>query len=192
MYTENIGAKSTSIIESKFNIEIDEDFNILGEIPFDEQSYSIDYLQELSENYNSNARFSVSIGVVIGSALLDALIAATATVLIAGITYTLITEVVSTLKNNRDYTHYKAAIRYSPKLKRYDLFVGNAISFTKAVSRLKGGNDVWSKTAAAAGNVARTAGNGNEAIRDNPHGGVGYYPHYHIYDRSGGHSFYSY
>ena len=151
MFTENINTRGNSITESNFNIEIDESFNVLGAIPVDEQFYSIDYLEDLSENYNPNARFAISIGSVIGAAVLKALIATTATVVIAGVTYTLITEVVSTLKNNKNYTHYKAAIRYSSKLKRYDLFVGDAISFTKAVSRLKNGNDVWSKAAASAG-----------------------------------------
>lgn len=192
MYTENINSRSNSKTETNFNIEIDENFNISGDILVDEEFYSIDYLEELSENYNDNSRFVLSLGSVLGAAVLKALIATTATVVIAGVTYALITEVATTLKNNKNYTHYKAAIRYSSKLKRYDLFVGDDISFTKAVSRLKNGNDVWSKASASAGNVARTAGNGNEPIRDNPHGGAGYYPHYHIYDRSGGHSFYSY
>lgn len=57
---------------------------------------------------------------------------------------------------------------------------------------MKAGNDVWSTSKNNAQKIARLAGNGKTPIGPEKHGNgkPGYYSHYHIYNRSGGHSFY--
>lgn len=74
------------------------------------------------------------------------------------------------------------------------VMIGNKpLTLDEAASRLKGAppyNDVWSTDSVKAFKVAAKAGNGKTPIHDSAHGGEGYLPHWHIYNRSGGHSFY--
>lgn len=77
------------------------------------------------------------------------------------------------------------------------------MTHNQAVSRLKGGNDTWSISERYAYKVACSAGNGRTPASTNKKGGEnhgydsktgkqkpGYYWHYHMYNRKGGHSFY--
>ncbi len=58
----------------------------------------------------------------------------------------------------------------------------------------KKNNNVWSKTYALAATVAKDAGNGRTPIGPERDKGKtsaeGYYFHFHIHNRTGGHSFY--
>ena len=56
------------------------------------------------------------------------------------------------------------------------------------------GEDVTAKSRRLAKDIAQEAGGGRPPIHDEPHGPVteGYRPHYHLWDRSGGHVFYSF
>lgn len=121
----------------------------------------------------------------IGEALLSHLIAASAAVVIAGVTYTVASKVASKLRN-KSYDHYAAVIR------KGDVYIGNPISYSAAVARMKSGGDVWSKSYSLAAKVARGAGNGRTPVGPERHGNgkPGYYWHFHTYNRSGGHSFY--
>lgn len=183
---ENI--KTRSLLEnSTFNMEINENFEPSGLIEYDGEKYSL----ETTDANTSNARFVIGLPAIIGSALVSALIAASASIIIYGVRYFLKAEIESALRKKK-YKHYQAAVRYSEKLKRYDLFIGDALGETGASGRMKAGNDVWSTSKTGASNIARLAGGGKNPVGAEKHGGgkPGYYWHYHTYNRKGGHSFY--
>lgn len=65
------------------------------------------------------------------------------------------------------------------------------VGFKEAVRALRRGEDVLSSSRQAARQVADAAGGGaGRAVKDLPHGGQGYNPHYHTFNRAGGHSFF--
>lgn len=111
--------------------------------------------------------------------------------MIAGVTYTLASEIVPTLRN-KNYDHYAAYLKT-----KEGVYIGNPISLSEAISRLNGKdfetNNVWLKTSGLAKKVAKEAGGGREPVFDSPHGSYPkFLPHFHKWNRSGGHSFYSY
>ncbi|PLR78720.1 hypothetical protein CU633_03980 [Bacillus sp. V3-13] len=135
--------------------------------------------------------FLVPIGVVIGEALLAHLISIGLAIVIGGVTYTLASEIASKLKN-KNYDHYAAYLNTSK-----GVYIGDPISFSTAVARLNGStfssNNVWSKNGTLAKKVAQSAGGGRTPVFDGPHGTYPkFLPHFHKWNRSGGHSFYSY
>lgn len=150
---------------------------------------------ETGEEYSINTdelqasfAFLLPLGVVIGETLLAHLVAAGLAITIAGVTYAAATEVIEKL-NKEKHNHYAA------KLKSNVLYIGNNVSLSTAASLLKSGEDVWSKSGDLAAKVAREAGGGRPAVPSENHWDKGlkkhrYYNHYHIYNRSGGHSFY--
>ena len=145
---------------------------------------------ELNTNeLHASFAFLIPIGVIIGEALLEHLIAIGLAAVIAGVTYTVASSVSETLRK-KQYDHYPAYI----DKKKDRVMIGNKpLTLDKAASRLKGAppyNDVWSTDSVKALKVAAKAGNGKPPIHDSAHGGEGYLPHWHIYNRSGGHSFY--
>lgn len=177
--------KSKSVLESStFNIEINEDFEPIGTIKYNGDEYN---LKEIDVNPNTR----MALTAVVGSALITYLIAISASVVILGVTYVLATEIASELRKKKP-KHYQAAIRYSKKFKRNELFIGNSLGETGASGRLKAGNDVWSTSQAGAKKIAKLAGGNKEPIGAEKHGGgkPGYYWHYHTYNRKGGHSFF--
>lgn len=145
---------------------------------------------ELNTNeLHASFAFLIPIGVIIGEALLEHLIAIGLAAVIAGVTYTVASSVSETLRK-KQYDHYPAYI----DKKKDRVMIGNKpLTLDEAASRLKGAppyNDVWSTDSVKAFKVAAKAGNGKPPIHDSAHGGEGYLPHWHIYNRSGGHSFY--
>ncbi|CEK40090.1 hypothetical protein [Paraclostridium sordellii] len=175
-----------NIENSSFNIEINEDFKPMGTIKYNDEEHSVQNIDT-----NMDARFVAALPVIVGSALITALIQASATVIVAGVTYVLATEIASALRK-KNYKHYQATVKYSSKLKRNDLFIGNALGETGASGRLKAGNDVWSTSKSGAQKIAKLAGGGKTPVGAEKHGNgkPGYYWHYHTYNRKGGHSFY--
>lgn len=136
--------------------------------------------------------FLVPIGVVIGEWLLAQLIAAATAVTIGGIVYTVATEVAETLKKEK-YNHYAA------KIMQGKIWLGPALSLDQAVSRFIGfdiyNRDVWSTKFNYAWQVAYEAGGkktpvGPETSNGSDDEGI-YWPHYHTWNRVGGHSFYN-
>ena len=179
--------KSRSILDkSTFDIEINEEFEPVGVLEYNGEKYDLE-----TTDINQNARVVLALPAIVGSALVSALIAASATVIIAGVTYVLATEIASTLRKKQP-KHYQAAIRYSKKLKRNELFIGDSLGETGASGRLKAGNDVWSTSQAGAKKIAKLAGGNKEPVGAEKHGGgkPGYYWHYHTHNRKGGHSFF--
>lgn len=141
-----------------------------------------------TDKLQASLAFLVPLGVVIGEALLAHLVAAGLAITIAGVTYVVASEIVDKLKKEK-HNHYAA------KLKNNVLYIADNISLAKATSLLKSGGDVWSKTSELAAKVAKEAGGGRAPIPSENHWNKGskkdlFYSHYHIYNRSGGHSFY--
>lgn len=95
--------------------------------------------------------FLIPIAVVVGEALLEHLIAMGLAFVIAGVTYTLASEIVPTLRN-KNYDHYAAYLKT-----KEGVYIGNPISLSEAISRLNGKdfetNNVWSKTSGLAKKV---------------------------------------
>lgn len=135
--------------------------------------------------------FLVPLGVVVGEALIAALLASAIAVTIGGIVWTTVGSVKEKIRNEQ-YNHYMA------KIMQGNVYIGNAISLTQASSRLAGispaDNNVWSKNSALAEQVALLAGGGKKPIGPElqveqvPN--VFYYVHYHTWNRAGGHSFF--
>ncbi|MEW4371824.1 hypothetical protein [Paenibacillus kandeliae] len=153
--------------------------------------------QEISTVHNSTGEvtpqvvFLVPLGVVVGEALLAALLASAIAVTIGGIVWTTVGSIKEKIRNQQ-YDHYMA------KVMQGDVYIGNPISLTQASNRLAGisplDNNVWSKNSASAKQVARLAGGGIEPIgpelqvEQQPN--IFYYVHYHTWNRAGGHSFF--
>jgi RHS repeat-associated protein len=68
------------------------------------------------------------------------------------------------------------------------------LGFRDLVRLMQEGEDVSAASRKLAHDIAKEAGGGRPPIHDKPHGPVeeGYRPHYHTWDRSGGHVFYSF
>ncbi|MEC1625384.1 SAR2788 family putative toxin [Bacillus mojavensis] len=151
--------------------------------------------------YNVNTKeaqasfaFLAPIAVVVGGALVEHLVAASLAMVIAGVTYTVYSEVSKKIKKQKKYYHYAATLNKG----NGKLYIGPALSQTQAVKRLKSG-DVYSLSKSKAYTVAKKAGHGKKPVgpenhRINPKTGKkrkgDYYWHYHAYKRKGGHSFY--
>lgn len=144
-----------------------------------------------SDEFRASVAWLVPLGVILGEILLSHLAAAGLAVIISGITYTAVKEVASKLKK-KDYNHYMAI------LTKGDLYIGNALTKEQAVERLKSSDDknnnVWSVNYFWASVIAREAGNDTKPVGPERDYGKtsadGYYMHFHLYNRSGGHSFY--
>ncbi|MFP7473385.1 SAR2788 family putative toxin [Niallia taxi] len=188
----------TSQEEDKDGNLVEKEYNVLIETATDEELIATFIDKETGEEYNVNTNefktslvWLIPIGVVLGEALIAHLISAGLAVVIAGITYTAVKEVAKELKKKK-HEHYMAV------LTKGDLYIGNSLSKAQAVSRLKSSdkknNNVWSVSYSAAAKIAREAGGNRTPIgpeRDKGKSSAeGYYFHFHLYNRSGGHSFY--
>lgn len=153
---------------------------------------------ETNETYNLNTNevqaaftFLAPLVLVIGENLLAHLIAAGLALTIASVIFVPYAEVSDKNRNDK-YDHYAAYLDTSK-----GVFIGNPISLEVATERLRGTNvkenNVWSKTSALAKKVALEAGGGRTPVIDTAHGSYPkFLPHYHTWNRSGGHSFYYY
>ncbi|WP_375087982.1 SAR2788 family putative toxin [Peribacillus sp. RS7] len=173
-------------------------YNVIVEEATDKEFIATFIDTENGEEYNVNSNefeaslvWFIPLGVVLGEALIAHLISAGLAVVIAGVTYTAVKEVSSKLKKQK-HKHYMAM------LTKGDLYIGNSFSKTQAVSRLKSSdkknNNVWSVSYTDAATIAREAGKNKTPIgpeRDKGKSSAeGYYHHFHLYNRTGGHSFY--
>ncbi|MED4128156.1 hypothetical protein [Shouchella miscanthi] len=144
-------------------------------------------------NYSSNELYpsaivAVPIGAWITAAALKAL-AASAILIIAGLTYVLATHAISKIQNqkNRKYNHYRAT------LTNKKLYIGDGISRSGAISRGKSGRDVWSVSKNQAKEVAKGVNRNGQPIHEIDKDRKGKYYHWHPYKRSPKmHSFYGY
>lgn len=68
-----------------------------------------------------------------------------------------------------------------------------SISYSQAISYVRGGGSVFADSRNNAYKLAKAVGGGASPVHDIPHGGVGYWKHYHATrrdKRTGGHVFY--
>lgn len=144
-----------------------------------------------SNEFQASLAWFVPLGVVLGEALLAHLVASGTAFVLAGVTYTAVKEVSDKLKK-KEHNHYMA------KITKGDLFIGNPLTKSQAIDRLqsndKKNNNVWSKNYDLAAKIAYGAGNNKTPVGPEIDKGKtsaeGYYFHFHIHNRSGGHSFY--
>ncbi|MDX8346333.1 SAR2788 family putative toxin [Rossellomorea sp. YZS02] len=184
--------------ENELGQMIEKSYNVIVNTATDEEFIATFIDQETGEQYEVNSNelnaslvWLIPLGVVLGEALIAHLISAGLAVVIAGVTYTAVKEVSEKLKKKK-HDHYMAI------LTKGDLFIGNPLSEAQAVSRLKSkdkkANNVWSVSYSKAALIARKAGGNKAPIgpeRDKGKSSAeGYYFHFHLYNRSGGHSFY--
>lgn len=132
----------------------------------------------------------VPIAVVVGELLLVHLLTATAVLVIAGVTYVAASEIADTLRNQKH--EFYAAYLDTKK----GVYIGSPLRLTEAAARLNSKafrtNNVWSISKSAARLVAQTAGGLRTPILDMAHGPYPLFmPHFHRFDRRGGHSFFS-
>jgi len=127
------------------------------------------------------------IAVVLGGALVSHLIAISAAMVIAGVTYYVATKVISRLKRSDPY-HYMA------KLRSGKLWIGNSVSQSRAAAHLRAGGDIWSRSNSLAWTVANKAGKYTPTKAEVHGNGGSYFYHFHAQDahnkRVGGHSFF--
>ena len=118
----------------------------------------------------------VAVGVI--GALLKALLLLTASLVISGVTYYVVTSVISRLRKNQpSVKHYKAVIRNG------NVYIGQALTSDAAATahlKVSTGNNVFSYSAMNAKNICATVSPVKLATA-NPekHGDSGYYWHYH-------------
>jgi hypothetical protein len=110
---------------------------------------------------------------ILGEALLQALIAASATLIVGGVTYVAASEIADTLNDNVDCDYYMAYLGYG------DVYIGSGIDWSTACSIVKRNSvnyGVWANSLAKA---SKLGSNWGGYRLDNPHGDDGYYYHYH-------------
>ncbi|WHX30765.1 hypothetical protein QNK09_00295 [Brevibacillus agri] len=128
---------------------------------------------------------------ILGSALLEELLAIAAAITIGGITYVVVTEMADTIRK-KSYNYYYAKVKYG------DVYIGPAFpndSAAFAYLNESAKNDVWAKTKDKATQAAMKVAGYAQYCTSNDYKGDGYYPHYHPKTRSGdkidNHIFYS-
>lgn len=179
MEKQDLKQRSQGVETQSFMIEFDENLELQDEDNFTEDNFLV-----------SRATIVKPIESILGSKLINGLVAISVAITYQGSKYVLMTKIAENLKKEK-YDHYEAILRYNSKFQGYDLYLGPALDINSAAGRLKLGKDMWSVSKSKAEQLARLAGNGKTPILDRPHQNKpGYYWHYHRYDRLGGHSFY--
>jgi len=87
------------------------------------------------------AQFVIALPIAIGliDALVMALLAASATIVIAGVTYYVASKVIENVKRS-SYDYFMAVIRNN------DVYIGPAIDYSTAFTRVYGNGDIWCRT----------------------------------------------
>lgn len=117
--------------------------------------------------------FLIPIGVEIGEVLLSHLLAASLAVTISGATYIAYSEFIK--KRNKNYHYFKAYLD-----KKKGLFIGDGISRSKAVSRLKSHDNTWSDSKERAKSIAKSASPiGKVTAAEKDSNGKNKFYHYH-------------
>lgn len=164
----------------------------LHELNDSEISFTLtDLVTGQNETYSSldgmGAAVPLIVGVPIGLAALEALFKALLLVVIAGLSYLVAAEVIAVLKKSGSSYQHFTAIRHGGKL-----YLGNGISYTNAISRVRVGQDIWSRTTSGAKTVCTSArANGKQPIGPEiDTNGAGRFQHYHPNPRTGAHCFF--
>lgn len=108
---------------------------------------------------------------ILGQALLEYLIAATAVLIIAGATYYVASTIAEELRK-RSYDYYQAELRSG------QVYIGPAVDYNYALAAVEIGGNIFSRTQTLAKNLATAAGSGYRGPEI--HGtGSNYFWHYH-------------
>jgi hypothetical protein len=143
--------------------------------------------QRVSSDTGEGAALPLILGIPLVISALEALIVASAAVIIAGVTYVALTKAIEAInRNGSSFQHFMAA-RVSGK----PLMIGNGITFSNAVSRVKAKSDVWSRSQNGAMTVCRSASGGMtlKAAEIDKSGSYKVW-HYHTNPKNGAHCFY--
>jgi hypothetical protein len=143
--------------------------------------------QRVSSDTGEGAALPLILGIPLVISALEALIVASAAVIIAGVTYVALTKAIEAInRNGSSFPHFMAA-RVSGK----PLMIGNGITFSNAVSRVKTKSDVWSRSQNGAMTVCRSASGGMtlKAAEIDKSGSYKVW-HYHTNPKNGAHCFY--
>lgn len=143
--------------------------------------------QRVTTTDGEGAALPLVLGIPLVISALEALILASAAVIIAGVTYVALTKAIEAInRSGSNYQHFMAA-RVSGK----PLMIGNGITFNSAVTRVKATSDVWSRTQAGASTVCKSASWGRTPIGPEIDKSGSYKVwHYHTNSRNGAHCFY--
>lgn len=147
-------------------------------------------LSKDSDKVQAQVAIVVPLVELLGASLLNYLLQVAAYIVIAGLTYVSVTKIWDQMEDP-NYDYYAA---YTVAGVGGEVYIGGTISYNSAVARLKlgGMRDVWSRTSNLAYGIAYIAGLGNYPVGPEIGSGAGeQYPHYHLWNRSGSHSFFT-
>jgi hypothetical protein len=128
---------------------------------------------------------AIVVGLALGVKALAALQAASRLIVVARITYVLVSEAMKVIQQSgSDRQHFLALRRPG------GLFIGNGISFNAAVDTARAGSDVWSRSESGAEAVCRSARHKQPIGPEIDRRGSGLVWHFHPAPRKGAHCFY--
>jgi hypothetical protein len=119
------------------------------------------------------AALPLVLGIPLAISVLEALLAATAVVVVAGITYVAAAEAIKAIRRGSSYNHFRALRRSN------GLFIGNGMTFNSAIQWARLGRDTWSTSFAGARAVARGVKNANPVGPEIDEGGKNKFWHFH-------------
>lgn len=143
--------------------------------------------ERISTATGTGAMVPLVLGIPLVIAALEALIAASTAMIIAGVTYVALTKAIEAIsKRGSTYQHF-VAVRVTGK----PLMIGNGLSFSSAVSRVKAKADVWSRSSNGASTVCKSASGGRGLLPSEKDKSGGYKVwHFHTTPKNGAHCFY--
>lgn len=143
--------------------------------------------EHVATSTGSGAAIPLILGIPLLVSALEALLAASAVVIVAGVTYVAVTNAIQAL--NRDGSSYQHFI--AMRLANRPLMIGGGISFGTAVKIVSGGGDIWSRSQGGAKTVCQSAGGGRPPVGPEKDASGSFKVwHYHTVARNGAHCFY--
>ena len=176
-------AKIEDLSENNVNITVLDDDNEIVEEYDDEDDLLVD-------EYECQA--AVTVGVISVTTLLQVLLAITACIVIAGITYYAVSTVQAKIAQDKKKKQYY----YPACLKGKDVYIAynKSISSSAASNRIRSGMSIYTYTSSLARTAVSNAGYGvigpEIDSKKNMKKGYIYYKHYHTGNRNGAHAWY--
>ena len=143
--------------------------------------------QRVTSSSGQGAAIPLVLGIPLVISALEALIVASAAVIVAGVTYVAVTKVIEAInRSGSSYQHFMAA-----RLSGRPLMIGNGLAFGAAVTRVKAQSDVWSRTRDGARTVCSSASGGRTPLGPEvDRAGIHKVEHYHPAPRNNAHCFF--
>lgn len=141
------------------------------------EKYLIGSKNNSKDKVKAQAVWAIPLVEILGEAVINALIAASATVVVGGVTYVVASELTNYDKyDDSEYSYFRARLAYN------NVYVGEAVSNTLAEVIVRSNdprNGIWAKNQIYAFQLAKQLGG---AIYHNKHDQAeGYYYHYHTF-----------